>query len=95
MWPFPPRPRRAVVVLHIDAEGYAKGAFFRGDADVLIIDERDQQRAVYQMSQETPDEELRRRIGKHPLRKLLEEPDAEAGQPVLSLHWRQDQVRAH
>ena len=84
---FSSRPKRAVVVFHIDPDGQANGAFFRGDADVLIIDERDERRHVYQMSQETPDEDLRRRIGKHPLRKLLDRKDVSQA-PVLNLHWR-------
>lgn len=90
MWPFSSRRKRAVVVFHIDPNGQAKGAFFRGDADVLIIDERDQRRSVYRMSQETPDAELRRRIGKHPLRQLLDRKDDRASSPVLNLHWRTD-----
>lgn len=94
MWPFSPRRKRAVVVFHIDTDGRAKGAFFRGEADVLIIDERDQRRSVYRMSQETPDEELRRRIGKHPLRQLLERKDDRTSAPVLNLHWRTDTAAA-
>lgn len=90
MWPFSSQRKRAVVVFHIDPDGRAKGAFFRGDADVLIIDERDQRRNVYRMSQETPDAELRRRIGKHPLRQLLDRKDDRKTAPVLNLHWNTD-----
>ncbi len=67
MWPFESKHRKAVVVFHIDHNGLAKGAYFRGEADVLIIDERDPKNRVYRMGQETPDDELRRKIGKHPL----------------------------
>jgi hypothetical protein len=75
MWPFRPRRRRAVVVFHIDHNGLAKGAYFRGEADVLIIDERDPKNRVYRMGQETPDDELRRKLGKHPLGRILNEQD--------------------
>lgn len=76
MWPFSsPKERRPVVVLHIDQYGLAKGAFFRGDADVLIVDERDPQNRVYRLTAETPSEELRRRIGRHPLGRLLDEEE--------------------
>jgi hypothetical protein len=79
MWPFSSRQeRRPVVVLHIDQYGLAKGAFFRGEADVLIVDERDPQNRVYRLTAETPSEELRRRIGRHPLGRLLDEQDAGA-----------------
>lgn len=90
MWPFQNKHRKAVVVFHIDQNGLAKGAFFRGDADVLIIDERDPRNRVYRMSQETPEDELRRRIGKHPLGRLLREDPKLPPQPVLNLHWRHD-----
>lgn len=92
MWPFSKRRRKAVVVFHIDRNGLAQGAFFRGDADVLIIDERDPRNRVYRMSQETPGDELARRIGKHPLGRLLTERTRgpQAAVPVLNLHWRHD-----
>ncbi|MDZ4762461.1 MAG: hypothetical protein SGJ21_15465 [Alphaproteobacteria bacterium] len=88
MWPFAARRNRAVVVFHIDHNGLAKGAFFKGDADVLIIDERDPANRVYRMTHETPSDELRRRIGKHPLRHLLER--RHRGSPAINLHWRTD-----
>jgi hypothetical protein len=76
MWPFSSRQeRRPVVVLHIDQHGLAKGAFFRGEADVLIVDERDPQNRVYRLTSETPYEELRRRVGRHPLGRLLDDND--------------------
>ncbi len=81
MWPFSARQRRPVVVLHIDQYGLAKGAFFRGDADVLIVDERDPQNRVYRLTAETPEEELRRRIGRHPLGRLLDEEAADERRP--------------
>ncbi len=92
MWPFPRKQTRAVVVFHIDQNGLARGAYFRGDADVLVIDERDPRNRVYRITQETPDAELKRRIGKHPLRKLLDQdPNSKGGKPdpVLNLHWTQ------
>jgi len=76
MWPFSSRKeRRPVVVLHIDQYGLAKGAFFRGEADVLIVDERDPQNRVYRLTAETPSEELRRRVGRHPLGRLLDDEE--------------------
>lgn len=92
MWPFSKRNRKAVVVFHIDRDGLAQGAFFRGDADVLIIDERDARNRVYRMTQETPSDELARRIGKHPLGRLLTQQNrpTEPAVPVLNLHWRHD-----
>lgn len=90
MWPFSHKPNKAVVVFHIDQNGLAKGAFFRGQADVLIIDERDPRNRVYRMGQETPDDELRRKIGKHPLGRLLDQREEPEARPVLSLHWRTD-----
>jgi hypothetical protein len=93
MWPFESKSKRAVVVFHIDQNGLARGAYFRGDADVLVIDERDPRNRVYRMTQETADDELRRKIGKHPLRKLIEEGKAGKGpSPVLNLHWNQPGV---
>ncbi|MDP3495200.1 MAG: hypothetical protein Q8R82_18985 [Hyphomonadaceae bacterium] len=89
MWPFESRRKRAVVVFHIDQNGLAKGAYFRGEADVLIIDERDPKNRVYRMGQETADDELRRKIGKHPLGRILDDKgsgDRQAA-PVLNLHW--------
>jgi hypothetical protein len=96
MWPFKSRRRQAVVVFHVDHDGIARGAFFRGDADVLIIDERDPNNRVYRMSAETSVDDLRRKIGRHPLGRLLEEPrDTKRNQaPVLNLHWGVDGVRA-
>lgn len=96
MWPFETRRKKAVVVFHIDQNGLAKGAYFRGEADVLIIDERDPKNRVYRLGQETPDDELRRKIGKHPLGRILDEKDAGApgGSPVLNLHWNGTGARA-
>ena len=71
MWPFADKSKKAVVVLHIDSDGHARGAWFRGNADVLIIDERDPANRVYKMMSETPDDELRRKIGRHPLGRTL------------------------
>lgn len=95
MWPFRSRRRQAVVVFHVDQDGFARGAFFRGDADVLIIDERDPQNRVYRMGAETSDADLRRKIGKHPLGRLLDEPRDKKRDlaPVLNLHWPTDGVR--
>lgn len=77
MWPFSSRQqRRPVVVLHIDQYGLAKDAVFRGEVDVLVVDERDPQNRVYRLTAETPSEDLRRRIGRHPLGRLLDEDDA-------------------
>lgn len=93
MWPFASKQKKAVVVFHIDQNGLAKGAFFQGEADVLIIDERDPRNRVYRMSQETPSDELRRKIGRHPLGRLLDarqEKAQRAEHPILSLHWRTD-----
>lgn len=87
MWLFEKRKKKAVVVLHIDHEGHARGAYFRGDADVLIIDERDPRERVFRMGAETPDEELRRRIGKHPLGQMLADRPKSAPRPMLNLHW--------
>jgi hypothetical protein len=96
MWPFETKHRKAVVVFHIDQNGLAKGAYFRGDADVLIIDDRDPGNRVYRMSQETPDDELRRKIGKHPLGRILDQEQASRrhASPVLNLHWRTDPAGA-
>ncbi len=96
MWPFTSRRRQAVVVFHIDRDGIARGAFFRGDADVLIIDERDPANRVYRMGAETPAADLRRKIGNHPLGALLDEPRDKKRDtaPVLNLHWRTDGVHA-
>lgn len=90
MWPFESaKVKRPVVVFHVDQNGLAKGAYFRGDADVLIVDERDPKNRVYRMGQETPDDELRRKIGKHPLGGLLAEPEEDAAEPSLlsRLRW--------
>lgn len=96
MWPFETRRKKAVVVFHIDQNGLAKGAYFRGEADVLVIDERDPKNRVYRMGQETADDELRRKIGKHPLGRILEEKDNDtrSGSPVLNLHWDDTGARA-
>lgn len=96
MWPFESRRKKAVVVFHIDQNGLAKGAYFRGEADVLIIDERDPKNRVYRMAQESPDDELRRKIGKHPLGRILDETstgDRNAA-PTLNLHWNGTGARA-
>lgn len=91
MWPFESsRKKKAVVVFHIDNEGHACGAYFRGDAEVLIIDERDPRNRVHRMGSETPDDELRRKIGKHPLGRVLTEKQPSSSLPVLNLHWRVD-----
>jgi hypothetical protein len=89
MWPFESKRRKAVVVFHIDQNGLAKGAYFRGDAEVLIIDERDPKNRIYRMGQETPDDELRRKIGKHPLGRLIADRtvDEAGAAPALNLHW--------
>jgi len=90
MWPFDSRKQKAVVVFHIDNEGRARGAWFRGDADVLIIDERDPFNRVHLMDQETNVDELRRKIGRHPLGRMLNEDCKASALPVLNLHWRTD-----
>jgi hypothetical protein len=97
MWPFNNRRRQAVVVFHVDQDGLARGAWFRGDADVLIIDERDPENRVYRMGSETSDADLRRKIGKHPLGRLLDAPRDKARNeaPVLNLHWRTYGVHAN
>lgn len=89
MWPFR-NEKKAVVVFHIDDEGHARGAWFRGNADVLIIDERDPNSRVYRMASQSTDEELRRRIGKHPLGRTLGETVQANERPTLNLHWRVD-----
>lgn len=96
MWPFESRRKKAVVVFHIDHNGLAKGAYFRGEADVLIIDERDPKNRVYRMGAETPDDELRRKIGKHPLGRILDQvrDDSRQASPVLNLPWRTDPANA-
>lgn len=96
MWPFNKRRRRAVVVFHVDQDGLACGAWFRGDADVLIIDERDPENRVYRMGSESTDAELRRRIGKHPLGRLIDAPRDKTRNeaPALNLHLRTDGVPA-
>jgi len=83
-------------MFHVDQDGYARGAFFRGDADVLIIDERDPKNRVYRMGAETSDIDLRRKIGKHPLGRLLDEPQDKTRKsaPVLNLHWPSDPLQA-
>lgn len=90
MWPFDSRRKRAVVVFHIDHDGQARGAYFRGDADVLIIDERDPQNRVHRMQSETPVDELRRRIGRHPIGRSLDDKPNSSQLPVLNLHRRID-----
>lgn len=92
MWPFANK-KKAVVVFHIDDEGHARGAYFRGDADVLIIDERDPRNRVYRMQAETAEDELRRKIGKHPLARTLDDKHSAAALPVLNLHWRHDNAQ--
>jgi hypothetical protein len=78
MWPFDSiRRSRGVVLVHIDAHGLARGAWFEGDVDVLVVDERDPANRVYRLSEETPSEELQRRIGAHPLRAMLRTGAAE------------------
>ena len=66
MWPFETRKKKAVVVFHIDHDGHARGAYFRGDADVLIIDEREPQNRAYRMQTETTDQQDRRQKRKQP-----------------------------
>ena len=97
MWPFADKSKKAVVVLHIDSDGHARGAWFRGNADVLIIDERDPKSRVYRMESESTDEALRRKIGKHPLGRLLDEPRDKTRKvaPVVNLHWANDTVPAN
>ena len=93
MWPFQTDKKKAVVVFHIDSDGHARGAWFRGHADVLIIDERDPSSRVYKMGSESSEEELRRKIGKHPLGRMLNEP-VPTERPTLNLHWRVDGPQA-
>jgi hypothetical protein len=93
MWPFQAK-KKAVVVFHIDGEGHARGAYFRGDADVLIIDERDPRNRVYRMQAETTEDELRRKIGRHPLARTLDDKHPASALPVLNLHWRVDGPQA-
>ncbi|MBI1340640.1 hypothetical protein GC169_10600 [bacterium] len=64
---------RPVVVVHIDREGRPRGVFLNGEADVLIIDERDPASRVHQMVEQTSRRDLRRMIGKHELGKLVED----------------------
>ena len=90
MWPFESRRKRAVVVFHIDHDGQARGAYFRGDADVLIIDERDPQNRVYRMQSETAADELRRKMGRHAIDRALDDKPNSSQMPVLNLHWRID-----
>jgi hypothetical protein len=90
MWPFQTEKKKAVVVFHIDHDGHARGAWFRGNADVLIIDERDPNSRVYRMASESTDEELRHKIGKHPLGRMLGETTPATERPTLNLHWRVD-----
>jgi hypothetical protein len=91
MWPFASSgKKKAVVVFHIDNEGHARGAYFRGDADVLIIDERDPNNRVHRMGSESTEDEIRRKIGKHPLGRTLGEARKPSALPVLNLHWRTD-----
>jgi hypothetical protein len=94
MWPFGSgRKRKAVVVFHIDQDGQARGAYFCGHADVLIIDERDPQNRVYRMQSETPVDDMRRKIGKHPIGRTLDDKSDSSQQPALNLHWRVDGPR--
>lgn len=72
MWPFAGRHRKPVVVVQIDPNGLAKGAFFLGDVDVLVVDERDPKSRVYRLDQETLPEDLRLKVGRHPLGRLLD-----------------------
>ena len=90
MWPFQTEKKKAVVVFHIDHDGHARGAWFRGNADVLIIDERDPKSRVYRMASESTDEDLRRKIGNHPLGRMLADTATPNERPVLNLHWRVD-----
>ena len=91
MWPFADKSKKAVVVLHIDSEGRARGAWFRGNADVLIIDERDPSNRVYRMASETSDEDLRRKLGRHPLARTLSDKPSASPLPTLNLHWPIDE----
>lgn len=77
-------------MFHIDHDGQARGAYFRGDADVLIIDERDPQNRVYRMQSETASDELRRKIGRHAIDRALDDKSNSSQMPVLNLHWRID-----
>ena len=77
-------------MFHIDHDGQARGAYFRGDADVLIIDERDPQNRVYRMQCETAADELRRKIGRHAIDRALDDKPNSSPMPVLNLHWRID-----
>lgn len=72
-------PRRGIVLLHIDRNGLAKGAWFQGDADVLVVDERDPDNRVYRLSGEASSEDILRRIGPHPLRKLVRDKGRRRG----------------
>lgn len=90
MWPFRSGKKTAVVVFHIDHDGHARGAYFRGDADVLIIDERDPQNRVYRMQAETAVDALRRRIGRDPAGCTLDDKPNGSQLPLLNLHWRID-----
>ena len=90
MWPFDSWRKKAVVVFHIDHHGQARGAYFRGDADVLIIDERDPQNRVYRMQSETAADELRRKIGRQAIDRTLDDKPNSSQLPVLNLHWRID-----
>jgi hypothetical protein len=95
MWPFQTRDKKkAVVVFHIDHDGQARGAYFRGDADVLIIDERDPADRVFLMGTETSVEDLRRKIGKHPLGQILADKPSAKARPVLNLHWQNSEPQA-
>ncbi len=78
------------MVFHIDHDGQARGAYFRGDADVLIIDERDPQNRVYRMPSETAVDELRRKIGRHPIGRTLDDKPNASQLPVLNLKRRID-----
>ena len=60
------------------------------------LQERDPKNRVYRMGQESPDDEIRRKIGKHPLGRILEEKggDDRHAAPVLNLHWDGTGARA-
>lgn len=73
MWKSRKPAVRSAVVLHIDRDGLAKGVWRKGDVQVLVVDERDPDNRIYRIEAEANPEELRRRLGGHPLSVLLED----------------------